>query len=783
MPKAQDEYGSLGSVPTVQNTGVSGAHESISANVEDFGGQVGQALTNAGSQATDISQHFLQMTTEAKVNDDYANKYVPAAAQLRTQYDSLRGQDKVAGYEDYVKGLGDLNTQFTSAQSGIIGQKSMSGLIDKHIEGEIFGAKRELVESQKQFADQSSYDMIKANIGMAAQNYSNPDLVNSIQDQNDNHTLINHIDNGFDPNHPVHADIIEQAQKSNTGQMATAMIGGALSSGDALSANYFRGIYSDAIPGYQKLAVDNTLHTANIQQTSANTMNALTTGKTIPDAVGAPASKVQALVADTAKSSAVDPNDALTVLRIESANGQNLGARGTLGQDKGSAGKPIEDQAQALCDNLKMASTQTTNALGRQAEPWESYVTYQQGAGGGPALLKAAQDDPDGKAIDVLSKLYDNPKDALSAITGNGGNITMSTSDFVDHIKQVYTDNSKRANCDFGNATTPGDSILSSHQTPGPTIQPAASPTQALLNFDKKAPAILSRINAIPSVEQRAGVMKAYNQERQRYSDSANAYTAVLVNQAGQLAADPKFTSMDQVPPEMQAALAADHPQTLNYMETRAQHNLDKASGNTTKDMREYGNGFYDLFNAVHASADSPNRINSITDLQKHVGVNGDLTIAGYDRLSKELQGKNTPDGDSEGIMKKQFFANAKQEISGKDEALGIKDPKGEENYLRFMAQALPAYEAGKGAGKTSTQLLNPDSPDYIGKSISSFKRSLSQQLADMETGVTNTNASTPEGLKNMVATGKITRAEGEAIALKNGYIRAKPTVTVPLAE
>lgn len=813
MVKASDEYGSSGSVPTVENQGVSGAGISVHATPEDFGAGIGNAIAGAGKETADIANHFMQIATEAKVNDDYANNYVPQAAQLRQKYDSLQGQDKVAGYGDYINSLKGLNEQLTNAQPGVLGQKSMSALINKHIEGETFGASRELVQSQKDFSNKSTYDMLKANNGMAAQAYDNQPLVDSVIQQNNNHILMQHIDDGHNPNDPYSADIIKQAQDANTGEMATGMIKTAINSGDSVSANALRANYANVMPGYQKTMLDNTLHAANIQQTSAQTIKAITSGAPVPPAVGAPAPQVQALVADTAKSSEVDPNHALTVLRIESADGQNLGSRGTLGQDKESAGKPLEDQAKALCDNLKAAGAQTSTALGRPAEPWEAYLTYQQGSGGGPALLKAAQENPDMKAVDVLSKFYSSPKDALSAINGNGGNVTMSAGDFVDHIKQVYTDNAKRANCNFADDTTPGNAILTPHQTPGVTVQPAVSPTQALLNFDKKAPALLSQINAIPNDEQRAGVMKAFQQERQRYTEASTAYSNVLVNQAGQMAADPKFTSMSQVPPELQSALAADHPQTLTYMETRAQYNLDHQGGASTKDMREYGNGFYNLFNSVHSSGDD--KITSLTQLQKHVGPNGDLTIAGYDRLSKELQGKNTPDGESEGLMKKQFFANAKQQISGKDETLGIADPKGEENYLKFMAHALPAYDAGRGQGKSAAQLLDPDSSDYIGKSIQSFKRPLAQQLVDMENTAQASLPATPapqhgavamgihhfaqaigaipedkdeyssiEGLRQAFFSGKLTKEQAEAEAIKRGYAKpANSTPKAPLAE
>lgn len=811
MARTEDVYNSTGSVPTVQGAGVGNAHISAQANANDFGGQIGQAQSASGEKTEQFSNHFAQMATEAKVNDDYANKYVPAAAQLKSQYDSLRGQDKITGYDNYVSGLQTLNKQFTAEQPGEYGQKLISSQINRHVEGEIFGAKRELVASQEQFSDQARLAAIEANNTMAAKNYNNSGLVDSYQQQNDNHILINHIDNGVDPNSEAGKSIISDAQKNATGQMATGMIKSAYNQGDAVSANEFRSRYASVIPGYQKIALDNTLHTQNIEITGKQATQALVSGKPIPQTIGAPPTHVQAVVANSAKDSQVNPNDALTVLRIESSNGQNLGTRGTIGQDKESAGKPLDEQAKTLCANLKIAGTQATTALGRQAEPWEAYAVYQQGAGGGVALLKAAQENPNINAVEVLTPLYKSPKDALAAVNNNGGNSTMSASDFADHIKQVYNDNAQRANCDFTNTDNPGDTIIKPHIASGVTVQPAASPIQAQLNFEKKTPDIINQINSIPNYEVRAGVMKAFNQERQRYNEAATSYKNVLVNQAGQLAADPKFTSMDQVPPEIRAALAADHPQTLDYMDRRAQVNADKASGNTTKDMREYGNGFYDLFNKVHSTGDD--RINSIADLQKHVGPTGDITIAGYDRLSKEITGKNTPEGDSEGIMKKNFLSMAKQEISGKDDTLGIKDPKGEENYQRFLSQALPAYEKGRSEGKSASDLLNPDSRDYIGKSITTFKRSIAEQMADMEkaggtttapidnkpsiiaTGIHNfasaigsipndKDINTPEGLRNAVINGKMSRADGEAEAIKRGYVKsitAKPTI--PLAE
>lgn len=832
--RPQDVYGESGGIATAQNQGVSSAGMTQQANPQAAGAQIGEALSQQGQQISGLSEQLYKEAAEAKVNDDYANKYTPAAADLRAKFDMARGPDKIPAYDEYIGSLHQLNSQFSSAQTGPYGQRIMSSLIDRHVTGEIDGAKRELVEAQKQYSDQSQADMLEANKKTAINNYNNPQLVDSLVTQNDNHILLNHINKGIDPNNPDNQATIAHAQTIVKGQMAAGMINKAVSNGDVDSANTIRADASNSLPGFQKLAIDNTLHTENIKQAANNGVNALMAGKPLPETPGASPAHVQALVADTAKQSDIDPNHALTVLRIESSNGQDVGARGTLGQDKESAGKPLEDQAKALCNNLKVATSQASSALGRDAQPWEGYVVYQQGAGGGPALLKAAQENPNQTAMSVLAPLYKNPKDAIAAVNNNGGNSTMTASDFVQHIQQVYTDNAKRANCNFGDAQSPGAAIMAPHQQSVPAVQQGASPMQALLNFQNKEPAVLDQINAIPNEEVRRGVMKAWDEKRTRYQMAAADYKNVLVNQASQFAQDPKFTSMSQLPSEMQSALLQDSPHTLNYMESMAKANLERSSGVVSKDAREYGAGFYSLFKAIH----DPDGGVSAADLQGHVGEKGDLTIAGYDRLVKEMSGKGTPDAEADGMMKKQFFANAKQQISSADEGLGIKDPKGEEQYLKFMARALNDYDEGRTQGKSPSALLNPDSNDYIGKSIPSFKRSLAQQMADIshdpvtgadlankisaengiiknvwrgytvpddiatpkgfETWIKNpnvdssaikteaeklglTNENSLMGLRYMVETGKIPLEEAKKQAVTRGFATQSPTA--PLAE
>ena len=45
--------------------------------------------------------------------------------------------------------------------------------------------------------------------------------------------------------------------------------------------------------------------------------------------------------------------------------------------------------------------------------------------------------------------------------------------------------------------------------------------------------------------------------------------------------------------------------------------------------------------------------------------------------------------------------------------------------------QAIPAIAKAKADGKDMSQIYNPDSSDYVGKTISTFKRPMSQWISD----------------------------------------------------
>lgn len=243
---------------------------------------------------------------------------------------------------------------------------------------------------------------------------------------------------------------------------------------------------------------------------------------------------------------------------------------------------------------------------------------------------------------------------------------------------------------------------------------------------------------------------------------------------------------LTNISPQVKAAwerMQVNNPIAANLIQT---HILTAASRLGGHDQRTYGTGFYDLFRRIHAPEGDPSRITDPTELYSHVGPNGDLTLSGLKELTSEIQGRNTPDGAAESTMKAQFLKNARAQITGTNEGLHIRDPKGDQLYLQFLAKTLPAYDKERKAGKSAAQLLDPESPDYIGKMIGQFKRPMSQWTADMlgAGATTQIDTSTPQALIAAVQSGKMPRAEGEKIALERGWIRSNPATepTVPLS-
>ena len=111
-------------------------------------------------------------------------------------------------------------------------------------------------------------------------------------------------------------------------------------------------------------------------------------------------------------------------------------------------------------------------------------------------------------------------------------------------------------------------------------------------------------------------------------------------------------------------------------------------------DVKTYGPGFYTAFQMVNAPEGDPNRITDPTQLLKHVGANGDLTLAGYEKLTSQIQGKRTPEGEANSAMLGSFMKSVKSQLTLSNDYMT--DPKGDTAFLKFQAAAFPLIEANQ---------------------------------------------------------------------------------------
>lgn len=229
--------------------------------------------------------------------------------------------------------------------------------------------------------------------------------------------------------------------------------------------------------------------------------------------------------------------------------------------------------------------------------------------------------------------------------------------------------------------------------------------------------------------------------------------------------------------------LQSQQPQVAHDIATKI---LSENAKNNGGDAKTYGAGYYDVFNRIHAADGDPSKINDSAALYGMVGQPGGLTMAGLEKARGEIAGKNTPDAEAESAQRSQFFRDAHAQITGSNEKLGLTDPKGEEIYARFMASAYQHIDAAKASGKTPAQIYSPDSPDYVGKSIATFKRPMNVWMSDMmnqngptggltpaavDTGATDLKSK--DGIISAYRGGKLSRADAGKALVAGGFAMA----------
>lgn len=430
MPQVPCEF-----VHTVMPQG-QGVYNNIDkATHENFGGQMGQALDQAGNVLAQNALHRQQLANETNVNDVYANQFSPAARNIYQKHMALEGKDAEAQFLAYQQQMNDLRNQIRSNLPNMMLQKAFDEASTRRVEMDLDGMARYAAAQTKAWEWNTHTAVMGDLVNEAEANWNNPQRLQNVRDRMDTETA------DYGSKHGWSGDVFRYQLGENNDKLWTTVIKGQATSGDYAGAmkTYQDQVSAGRISGGAQGEIEKFFKPTQDLYQAQNAYGKVTGGH------------VAQAIASEAQRQGVDPNTALTIWSAEggvtnpatknptsSATGifQHIGstwaAQGGTDQDRFDGNRQIQLGVALAKENQQALAKD----LGRQPQPWEVYLAHQQGISGATALLHA---DPNASAAGVLggstNKLTLNgiPADAtaeqaLNIIHG-----------YVDKHAQMYT--------------------------------------------------------------------------------------------------------------------------------------------------------------------------------------------------------------------------------------------------------------------------------------------------------------------------------------------------------
>ena len=147
-----------------------------------------------------------------------------------------------------------------------------------------------------------------------------------------------------------------------------------------------------------------------------------------------------------------------------------------------------------------------------------------------------------------------------------------------------------------------------------------------------------------------------------------------------------------------------------------------------------------DLWTQINLPEDDPQKLVDPTALYNYVGKG--LSLSDMKQLKDFINDKGGPTYE----LRKSFLSQAKSRISGSNPMMGIADPEGDQQFYAFMSTFQQSLADGQKEGKSLSQMLNPQSKDYVGWTIDKYARN-SQQRMNAAANIIKQNAQ-PAGIK-----------------------------------
>lgn len=663
---SENFYGSEGSVPNQQPLQGTGAGPlSVKANPEDFGAQVGQGLEKFGATGEEISQHFSEMAVHTATNDAYVNGYAPQVNNLVSEYKKLSGTEAIQQLPVYQKQLQDLNQKYLSMGSPMQ-QELMGQLVARHTISTMDNMSNHADQQWQQHEQTITSQSIKNASDDAMNNWQNPDQVEfNVKRAIGLSKLDAQRKIGYDADSQP---VVDQLSRESGSQVASSVIDMAIDNRDYTTANMYKNKYGDLLSGKQKLEIEKKLQDVNIANNAANISDNLLTGKPLIPQGTQLHQDVQdkADLAEIAHRNNFDPNIAFALRATESGGGISAGSTRKDAfqtdiklRDKGFEGDDLESSAHNGFKIWNTNSTDLQTRLGRPLTPSEGYLAYNQGGLGAATLLNA---QPTDTAIGALSKIMP-PEEAKKHVLDNGGTATMSAKDFSQHVQDMFQ---THYNAQKVNNTSP-DAIRAQTNIQLPSIQQSSNPHELFNQMNDRLPAAQAAADTITDDNLREATQKQIKLKYEQAKLADTAWKNQQAQKATDIAQDPRYTGMDQIP----LSIKQDLQNAGQY--AALQKMFDEKNKDPSQKNNRVGDGFLSLFDRI-ASDDPTDKIADIASLQENYGNRNDVYTNGFKQLKATLSNMSTPEGRATVVQQAQYLNDLRMKmVAGENDIEGKK--------------------------------------------------------------------------------------------------------------
>lgn len=162
-------------------------------------------------------------------------------------------------------------------------------------------------------------------------------------------------------------------------------------------------------------------------------------------------------------------------------------------------------------------------------------------------------------------------------------------------------------------------------------------------------------------------------------------------------------------------------------------------------DLDKYGPKFFEVYSRVTAPITDPNKLRDPSEIYAlavpRADGGQDLTIAGVDKLTQELQRQKelTPGGELLARRRADFLKSVEPLIDKSNPIMGKIDQSGKQQAYAFSFAVDQKIDEYRAAGKDPATLFTPGSPDYMGRPqvIEPYQKPLQQSVKDQVSRLT----------------------------------------------